>query len=59
LIGIVTRSYLLTVFLRSDEDLLVAVQEGIAAVHDAPSRTISATTTASWCCTGRHRSQPG
>ena len=44
LIGIVTRSDLLTVFLRSDEDLLVAVQEAIAAaVDDSPSCTISAT----------------
>ena len=43
LIGIVTRSDLLTVFLRTDEDLLVAVQEAIAAVDDSPSPTISAT----------------
>jgi CBS-domain-containing membrane protein len=43
LIGIVTRSDLLTVFLTSDEDLLLAVQEAIAAVDDPPSRTISAT----------------
>ena len=43
LIGIVTRSDLLTIFLRSDEDLLAAVQEAIAAVDDAPSRAISAT----------------
>jgi osmotically-inducible protein OsmY len=39
----VTRSDLLTVFLRSDEDLLVAVQEAIASVDDSQSRTISAT----------------
>jgi len=43
LVGIVTRSDLLTIFLRSDEDLLAAVQEAIAAVEDAPSRTITAT----------------
>lgn len=43
LIGIVTRSDLLRVFLRSDEDLLVAVQEAIVAVDDSSSRTISAT----------------
>jgi len=43
LIGIVTRSDLLTVFLTSDEDLLLAVEEAIAAVDDAPSRAISAT----------------
>jgi CBS-domain-containing membrane protein len=43
LIGIVTRSDLLTVFLMSDEDLLLAVEEAIAAVDDAPSHTISAT----------------
>lgn len=43
LIGIVTRSDLLTIFLRSDEDLLAAVQEAIAAVDDPPSRTITAT----------------
>jgi len=43
LIGIVTRSDLLTVFLRSDEDLLVAVQEAIAEFDDSPSCTISAT----------------
>jgi CBS domain-containing protein len=43
LIGIVTRSDVLTVFLRSDEDLFVAVQEAIAAVDDSPSCTLSAT----------------
>ncbi|MHB8187414.1 MAG: CBS domain-containing protein [Dermatophilaceae bacterium] len=43
LIGIVTRSDLLTVFLRSDEDLLVEVQEAIAAVDGFPSPTIWAT----------------
>jgi CBS-domain-containing membrane protein len=43
LIGIVTRSDLLTVFLTSDEDLLLAVKEAIAEVDDAPSRAISAT----------------
>lgn len=43
LIGIVTRSDLLTIFLRSDEDLLAAVQEAITAVDDDPSRTITAT----------------
>lgn len=43
LIGILTRSDLLKIFLRSDADLLVAVQEAIAAVDDPPSRTISAT----------------
>lgn len=35
LIGIVTRSDLLTVFLGSDEDLLAAIQEAIAAVDDS------------------------
>jgi CBS domain-containing protein len=46
LIGIVTRSDLLTVFLRPDEDLLVAVQEAIdAVVADVPSCKISATVT--------------
>lgn len=40
LIGIVTRSDLLTVFLRSDEDLLVAVQE---AIDDSASGTLWAT----------------
>jgi CBS domain-containing protein len=43
LIGIVTRSDLLSVFLRPDEDLLVAVQEAISAVDDSSARTISAT----------------
>jgi CBS domain-containing protein len=43
LIGIVTRSDLLKVFLTSDTELLVAVQQAIAAVDDPPSRTISAT----------------
>jgi len=44
LIGIVTKSDLLTVFLRSDEDLLVAVQEAVdVAIGDSPSCTISAT----------------
>lgn len=43
LIGIVTRSDLLKVFLRSDEDLLLAVQEAIAAVDDSASPTIWAT----------------
>ena len=43
LIGIVTRSDLLRVFLGTDEDLLVAVQQAIAAVDDPGSRTISAT----------------
>jgi len=43
LIGIVTRSDLLTVFLGSDTELLVAVQQAIAAVDDPASRTISAT----------------
>lgn len=43
LIGIVTRSDLLTVYLRSDEALLVAVLAAIAAVDDSPSPTISAT----------------
>jgi len=37
LIGIVTRSDLLTVFLGSDEDLLAAIQEAIAAVDDSPT----------------------
>jgi CBS-domain-containing membrane protein len=37
LIGIVTRSDLLTVFLASDEDLRVAIQEAIAAVEDPAS----------------------
>ncbi|HEY5248895.1 MAG TPA: hypothetical protein VIJ15_10670, partial [Dermatophilaceae bacterium] len=42
--GIVTKSDLLTVFLRSDEDLLVAVREAIdAAVGDSSSCEISAT----------------
>lgn len=40
LIGIVTRSDLLTAFLRSDEDLLVAVQE---IIDESPSRTLWAT----------------
>ena len=43
LIGIVTRSDLLTVFLTSDEDLLREVETAIAAVDVAPSRAISAT----------------
>jgi len=43
LIGIVTRSDLLTVFLRSDDELLVAVQEAIdAVVEGSPSCSISA-----------------
>ena len=40
LTGIVTWSDLLTVFLHSDEDLLVAVLEAIAAVDNSPSCTI-------------------
>lgn len=40
LIGIVTRSDLLTAFLRPDEDLLVAVQE---VIDESPSRTLWAT----------------
>lgn len=43
LVGIVTRSDLLTIFLRSDQDLLVSVEAAIAAVDDSPSHTISAT----------------
>jgi len=43
LIGIVTRSDLLTVFLHSDEDLLAAVKEAIAAVDSSASPAISAT----------------
>ncbi len=43
LMGIVTRSDLLRVFLGTDEDLLVAVQQAIAAVDDPGSHTISAT----------------
>jgi CBS domain-containing protein len=43
LIGIVTRSDLLKVYLRSDEDLLAAVQEAIAAVDHSTSPTIWAT----------------
>lgn len=43
LIGIVSRSDVLSVFLCSDDDLLVAVQEAIAAVDDSPSCTLSAT----------------
>ena len=43
LIGIVTRSDVLAVFLRPDEDLLVAVQEAIATVDDSPSCKVSAT----------------
>ncbi len=42
LIGIVTRSDLLKVFLRADEDLLVAVQEAIGAAGPRAS-TLSAT----------------
>ena len=38
-----TRSDLLKVYLRSDEDLLAAVQEAIAAVDDSTSSTIWAT----------------
>ncbi|HEY8653540.1 MAG TPA: CBS domain-containing protein [Dermatophilaceae bacterium] len=43
LIGIVTRSDLLTVFLHSDEDLLAAVKEAIALVDSSASPAISAT----------------
>ncbi len=43
LIGIVTRSDLLTVFLHSDEDLLAAVKEAIAVVDSSSSPAISAT----------------
>ena len=43
LIGIVTRSDLLTVFLHSDEELLAAVKEAIAAVDSSASPAISAT----------------
>lgn len=43
LIGIVTGSDLLTVFLHSDEDLLAAVKEAIAAVDSSASPAISAT----------------
>jgi len=43
LIGIVTRSDLLTVFLHSDEDLLAAVKEAIAVVDSSASPAISAT----------------
>src|SRR5665647_778933 len=43
LIGIVTRSDLLAVFLHSDEDLLAAVKEAIAAVDSSASPAISAT----------------
>lgn len=43
LVGIVTRSDLLTIFLRSDQDLLYAVHEAVAAIDNSPSHTISAT----------------
>ena len=43
LIGILTRMDLLTIFLRPDKDLLVAVREAIAAVDDSPSCILSAT----------------
>lgn len=43
LVGIVSRVDLLTVFLRHDEDLLVAVQDAIADVDDSPSCLLSAT----------------
>src|SRR5665647_2170771 len=43
LIGIVTRSDLLTVFLHSDEDLLAAVKDAIAMVDSSASPAISAT----------------
>lgn len=43
LIGVVTRMDLLTVFLRPDNDLLLAVQEAIAGVEDSPSCILSAT----------------
>jgi len=43
LIGILTRSDLLTVFLDSDEDLLAAVKEAIAMVDSSASPAISAT----------------
>jgi len=43
LIGIVTRSDLLTVLLHSDEDLLAAVREAIAVVDSSASPAISAT----------------
>jgi len=43
LIGIVTRSDLLTVLLHSDEDLLAAVKEAIAVVDSSASPAISAT----------------
>ena len=43
LIGIVTRSDLLTVFLHSDEELLAAVKEAIATVDSSASPAISAT----------------
>ena len=43
LVGIVTRSDLLSIFLRSDADLLVAVQQAIAEVTVTPPHTITAT----------------
>jgi len=43
LIGIVTRSDLITVFLHSDEELLAAVKEAIAVVDSSASPAISAT----------------
>jgi len=43
LVGIVTGSDLLSIFLRSDEDLLIAVQAAIAEITVTPPHTITAT----------------
>ena len=52
LVGIVTRHDLLVIFLRSDEDLLVEVQEAIAAGDDSPPSEIRS-------ITGYHRAGKG
>ena len=43
LVGIVTRSDLLSIFLRSDDDLLAAIQAAIAEIDFTPPHTITAT----------------
>ena len=43
LVGIVTGSDLLSIFLRSDDDLLIAVQAAIAEITVTPPHTITAT----------------
>ena len=43
LVGIVTRSDLLSIFLRSDDDLLAVIQAAIAEIDFTPPHTITAT----------------